>query len=430
VLKQTSFGSQLSSERAAITLLGPDGLIRLGFGNQPGNEGLDGFPAAFRQGMAIKARTRVLDDIGRSAPEHWLWGSEQRPVDMVAVCYAATPETLDADIQAMLQVAGKAKVELVAQLPLTINRKGKQAVEHFGFADGVSQPVIRGTPRANRHISPMHLVAPGEFLLGYKDDSGFYPSSPTVPEAQDRAGILPALETGQEEQLFGKKETMRDFGRNGSFMVVRQLEQHVSTFRTYCRHAADLARKETGNPKLDPEWVAAKMVGRWQDGSSLVRNPNGRPDREPDNDFAFAAEDPQGLKCPLGSHVRRSNPRDSLGSDPETQLRINNRHRILRCGRSYRKGQEVGLLFMCLNADIERQYEFMQQTWISSALAQGLMGAKDPTIGANEGTGNFSIPVGEGQVLLRDLPSFVTTRGGGYFFMPSRSSLRYLLSKL
>jgi deferrochelatase/peroxidase EfeB len=141
-------------------------------------------------------------------------------------------------------------------------------------------------------------------------------------------------------------------------------------------------------------------------------------------------EDPQGLKCPLGSHVRRSNPRDSLGSDPETQLRINNRHRILRCGRSYRKGQEVGLLFMCLNADIERQYEFMQQTWISSALAQGLMGAKDPTIGANEGTGNFSIPVGEGQVLLRDLPSFVTTRGGGYFFMPSRSSLRYLLSKL
>jgi Dyp-type peroxidase family len=430
VLKQTSFGNQLSSERAAITLLGPGGLMRFGFGDHPGDESLDGFPAAFRQGMATKARIRVLDDIGRSATEHWLWGSEQKPVDMVVICYAATGEILDADIHEILQVAGRAGVKLVAQLPLTINRKGKQAVEHFGFADGVSQPVVRGTPRANGHISPMHLVAPGEFLLGYEDDSGFYPLSPTVPEGRDGEGILPTLETEPEEQLFGKKETMRDFGRNGSFMVVRQLEQHVSTFSTYCRQAADLARKETGNPKLDPEWVAAKMVGRWQDGSSLVRNPNGRPDRVPDNDFAFAMEDPQGLKCPLGSHVRRSNPRDSLGSDPETQLRINNRHRILRCGRSYRKGQEVGLLFMCLNADIERQYEFMQQTWISSALAQGLMGAKDPTIGANEGTGNFSIPVGEGQVLLRDLPSFVTTRGGGYFFMPSRSSLRYLLSKL
>ncbi|WP_311031378.1 cytochrome P450 [Mesorhizobium koreense] len=430
VLKQTSFGYQLSPERAVITLLGPEGLRRFGFDTDAGNESLDGFPAAFRQGMATKARIRVLDDIGQSAPEHWLWGSEQKAVDMVVVCYAATDKILDADIQGVLQVAGKAGGKLVAQLPLMIKREGKQAIEHFGFADGISQPVVRGTPRANRHVAPMHLLAPGEFLLGYKDESGFYPPSPTIPEAQDREGILPMLETGQEEQLFGKKETMRDFGRNGSFMVIRQLEQHVASFSAYCRHAADLARRETGNSKLNPKWVAAKMVGRWQDGSSLVRNPNGRPDREADNDFAFAMEDPQGLKCPLGSHVRRSNPRDSLGNDPEIQLRINNRHRILRCGRSYKKGQEVGLLFMCLNADIERQYEFMQQTWVSSGFLQGLAGEKDPTIGANEGTGSFSIPAGEGRVLLRDLPSFVTTRGGGYFFMPSRSSLRYLLSKL
>jgi deferrochelatase/peroxidase EfeB len=128
--------------------------------------------------------------------------------------------------------------------------------------------------------------------------------------------------------------------------------------------------------------------------------------------------------------VRRSNPRDSLGDDPETQLRINNRHRILRCGRTYKDGQEAGLLFMCLNADIERQYEFMQQSWVSSSFFQGLTDEKDPTIGANEGKGSFSIPTDEGRLILRDLPSFVTTRGGGYFFMPSRSSLRYLLSRL
>ncbi|MGN6764635.1 MAG: cytochrome P450 [Rhizobiaceae bacterium] len=433
VLKQTSFGNQLSPERAAITLLGPDGLRRFGFGDHAVggvDESLDGFPAVFRQGMATQAHSRVLDDTGQSAPEHWLWGSEQNPADMVIICYAATDKILEADIQGVLQAAGNAGGKLVARLPLLVRREGRQAIEHFGFADGISQPVIRGTPRANGHVAPMHLVAPGEFLLGYKDESGFYPPSPTVPKAQDGKGMLPALETGPEEQLFDKKARMRDFGRNGSFMVVRQLEQHVSTFNAYCRHAADLAQKETGNAKLDPQWIAAKMVGRWQDGSSLVRNPNGRPNRGPDNDFAFAAEDPQGLQCPLGSHVRRSNPRDSLGSDPEIQLRINNRHRILRCGRTYEKGQEVGLLFMCLNADIERQYEFMQQTWVSSAFVQGLAGEKDPTIGANEGTGSFSIPVGEGRVLLRDLPSFVTTRGGGYFFMPSRSSLRYLLSKL
>src|SRR5690606_21100272 len=121
VSKQTSFGNQLSPERAAITLLGPDSLMRFGFGDHPGDESLDGFPAAFRQGMATKARIRVLDDIGRSAPEHWLWGSEQKPVDMVVICYAATGEILDADIHEMLRVAGRAGVKLVAQLPLTIN---------------------------------------------------------------------------------------------------------------------------------------------------------------------------------------------------------------------------------------------------------------------------------------------------------------------
>jgi Dyp-type peroxidase family len=430
LLERTSFGNRLSSGRAMITFLGPDGLRRLGFGDPTDGDSLDGFPAAFRQGMAMEARSRALDDVGRSAPEHWSWGNGQKPVDLMVVCYAAIKKDLDSDVQAVLRAAAKAGIELTASLPLTVRRKGGQAVEHFGFVDGISQPVVRGTPRANESAGPMHLVEPGEFLLGYNDESGFYPPSPTVSEGQDGEGILPPLEAGPEGQLFGRKETMRDFGRNGSFVVVRQLEQHVSLFDAYCRHAAELARAETRDPQLDERWVAAKMVGRWQDGSSLVRNPNGRPGREADNDFGFAMEDPQGLQCPLGSHVRRSNPRDSLGSVPQTQLRINNRHRILRRGRTYETGKEAGLLFMCLNADIERQYEFMQQTWVSSPFLQGLAGGKDPTIGANEGRGSFSIPVGEGQVMLRDLPSFVTTRGGGYFFMPSRSSLRYMRSRL
>ncbi|WP_336070583.1 cytochrome P450 [Nitratireductor rhodophyticola] len=430
LLERTSFGNQLPPERAMITLLGPGGLRRLGLGERPGDDRLDGFPAAFRQGMATEARSRVLDDIGKSAPERWVWGSQEKPVDVAVVCYAGSYETLDTDIQSLLHATDKAGVQRVAQLPLEIRREGRHAVEHFGFADGISQPIVRGTPRANGSTSSMHLIAPGEFVLGYPDENGFYPPSPTVAEAEDSEGILPALETGDEAPLFGSKATMRDLGRNGSFMVIRQLEQHVSTFNAYCRHAAEALRTETGNAAVDSKWIAAKMVGRWQDGTSLVRNPNGRPDREPDNDFTFATEDPQGLHCPLGSHVRRSNPRDSLGDDPETQLRINNRHRILRCGRTYKNGQEAGLLFMCLNADIERQYEFMQQSWVSSSFFQGLTDEKDPTIGANEGKGRFSIPMDEGRLVLRDLPGFVTTRGGGYFFMPSRSSLRYLLSRL
>ncbi|MFC5587226.1 cytochrome P450 [Nitratireductor kimnyeongensis] len=430
LLERTSFGNQLPPERAMITLFGPDGLRRLGLGERSGDDRLDGFPAAFRQGMATEARSRVLDDIGKSAPERWAWGSQEKPVDVAVICYARMYETLDKDIQSLMHATDKAGVKPVAQLPLEIKREGGHAVEQFGFADGISQPIVRGTPRAKESASPMHLIAPGEFLLGYPDENALYPPSPTIVETEDRLGILPVVETGEETPLFGKKATLRDFGRNGSFMVIRQLEQHVSAFNTYCRHAAEAVRTETGNARLDSKWIAAKMIGRWQDGTSLVRNPNGRNDREPDNDFAFALEDSQGLHCPLGSHVRRSNPRDSLGDDPQTQLRINNRHRILRCGRTYKSDQETGLLFMCLNADIERQYEFMQQSWISASFFQGLTDEKDPAIGANEGKGSFSIPIGEGRLMLRDLPSFVTTRGGGYFFMPSRSSLRYLLSRL
>ncbi|TIR97618.1 MAG: hypothetical protein E5X14_29750, partial [Mesorhizobium sp.] len=117
------------------------------------------------------------------------------------------------------------------------------------------------------------------------------------------------------------------------------------------------------------------------------------------------------------------------------QIRIGKRHRILRVGRTYEKKDcsgkvEKGLLFMCLNADIERQYEFIQQTWVSSSSFQGLVGEKDPTIGARDGGGRFSIPSWEKVTVLRDMPQFVTTKGGGYFFMPSRSALRYLISRL
>ncbi|WP_159586709.1 cytochrome P450 [Chelativorans xinjiangense] len=427
--ERTSFGNRLPGKRAMAVMFGPNGLARLGLDDHSPESGLKTFPAVFRQGMGIEPRSRILDDVGRSAPEHWEWGSAEKPVDAVVICYAADEETLSDDIRELHERTEKAGMTIVTQLPLMTKRQGKQAVEHFGFADGISQPVVTGTRRANAPVPSMHLVAPGEFLLGYKDESGFYPLTPTVPSSRDSCGALPAVES-EHQPLFGAKSQLRDFGRNGSFVVVRQLEQHVETFHAYCRKAATMARSQTGNPAINARWISAKMVGRWPDGTSLVRNPNGRKARKPDNDFSYAAEDPLGLRCPFGSHVRRSNPRDSLGDDRETQIRLNNRHRILRCGRSYERGSEKGLLFMCLNADIERQYEFMQQSWVSATTFHGLLAEKDPTIGANGGEGRFTIPSSDGSLVLTGLPEFVTTRGGGYFFMPSRSSLRYLLSRL
>ncbi|MCT7375561.1 cytochrome P450 [Chelativorans salis] len=429
VEERTSFGNGLPVKRAMTVMFGPNGLARLGLDDHTRESGLETFPAVFRQGMATEPRSRILDDVGRSAPACWEWGSAEKPVDAVVICYAADEETLTEDVREFHACTEEAGMTIVTQLPLVINRQGKQAVEHFGFADGISQPVVLGTRRANAPVPSMHLVAPGEFLLGYKDESGFYPLTPTVPSSRDRCGVLPAVES-EHQPLFGATAQLRDFGRNGSFVVVRQIEQHVETFHAYCKKAARTARSQTGNSAINARWISAKMVGRWPDGTSLVRNPNGRKARKPDNDFSYATEDPQGLRCPFGSHVRRSNPRDSLGNDKETQIKLNNRHRILRCGRSYERGSEKGLLFMCFNADIERQYEFMQQSWVSAATFHGLLAEKDPTIGASGGEGRFTIPSSDGSLVLTGLPEFVTTRGGGYFFMPSRSSLRYLLSQL
>ncbi|CDX17856.1 Cytochrome P450 [Mesorhizobium sp. ORS 3324] len=451
IVEQTSFGDGVPAARAMTVAFGPNGLRRLGLEGGVDDDPLDTFPAAFRHGMGNPERSRILDDTGPDGPDKWQWGSAKTPVDAVVICYAGEPAVLKAEAAAAKRKTTGAGMKIVAELPLVVNREAKKdgaksqhagnnarpdrqrAYEHFGFADGISQPVVRGTSRANKGAAPMHLVAPGEFLFGYRDEHGFYPASPSVKAAQDRTGILSQVR--RNRQIPGQPPPPRDFGRNGSFLVVRQFEQHVELFDDYCQQAAARAARETGDDAITPRWVAAKMLGRWQDGSSLVRNPDGRPGRGADNDFALGAEDPQGLRCPLGSHIRRSNPRDSLGEDRETQIRIGKRHRILRVGRTYEKKDrngkvEKGLLFMCLNADIERQYEFIQQTWVSSNSFQGLVGEKDPTIGSRDGGGRFSIPSWEKVTVLKDMPQFVTTKGGGYFFMPSRSALRYLISRL
>jgi Dyp-type peroxidase family len=448
---QTSFGDPIPRVSAMTIGFGPDGLRRLGLDAGAGEEALRRFPNAFLQGMGHPERSRILDDVGESDPTKWRWGGPDEPADMIVVCYAKEKELLAtkvAEVKNRAEIAGLP--EPIFELPLEIKRRNgpgslqdggaeresrrRQAIEHFGFADGISQPAVRGTARANAGGLDSNVVAAGEFLFGYRDEHGFYPVSPAVKAGHDPSGILPSLRFRRGAD--GTTEALRDFGRNGSFMVVRQFEQHVDDFSTYCASAARTKAEEHDDPSITPEWIAAKMMGRWQNGSSLVRNPEGRPDRPVDNVFSYGVEDPQGLRCPFGAHIRRSNPRDSLGDDHATQVRIGKRHRILRVGRTYEmpageggKG-EKGLLFMCLNADIERQYEFMQQTWVSAPSFHGLPHEKDPAIGANEGKGRFSIPRWEGSVVLKDMPSFVTTRGGGYFFMPGRSALRYMISRL
>ena len=202
-----------------------------------------------------------------------------------------------------------------------------------------------------------------------------------------------------------------------------------------------------------PEWFAAKVIGRWQNGTPLVGNPDkpGKlgPNDRPENDFAFGIDDPRGHACPLGAHIRRTNPRDSLEPGDKLEEAITNRHRLLRRGRSYAyrpdgaTSETKGLLFAALCSDLERQFEFVQHTWINASSFHGMTAETDPLLGnplAEEGKTSaalvggtntrFTIPTATGPVVMEGLRSYVTMRAGGYFFLPSRSALTYLSTAL
>lgn len=433
LLANVTFGDRRPDRQAMIAAFGPRGLERLGLEGDRDHRPLATFPLAFQQGMTHPTRARILDDVGEAAPETWRWGGPQRPVDLVLLCYGVDAGALDGVLNGLEAAIRTAGVDVVERIPLVVHRDGKIAKEHFGFADGLSQPIVKGTPKSHLRADPQHVVAAGEFLFGYADQRGFVPPSPSVEGSLDPNGHLPRF--GDENGDGAALAKMRDFGRNGSFLVVRQIEQHVDRFDGFCRDAARAWAGRVPGEEVTPEWIGAKMVGRWKDGSSLVRNPHGLPSRAPDNGFSFGDEDPQGIRCPLGSHIRRANPRDSLGLDRQRRIEIGKRHRILRVGRTYEKPRddgstEKGMVFMCLAADIERQFEFIQQSWVSSGLFHGLRAERDPLVARQSGDASFTIPAVSGGVVLKGLPSFTTVRGGGYFFMPGKSALRYMASRL
>ena len=298
--------------------------------------------------------------------------------------------------------------------------------EPFGFVDGISQPVIAGTYKAMRNPDPIHLVQPGEFVLGYPDNNGNIVTGPTARAA----GTAPAVTTRRQ-----------DIGRNGTYLVIRELEQDVASFSAYCADQARRLQPRLAAPyQVTPEFIAAKLMGRWQDGSSLVRNPYmpesaeakpgaTEPDRSDDNDFLFGRDDAQGLRCPFGAHVRRANPRDSFNPASPDQIAISNRHRLLRVGRQFlpEPGNDPGLFFMGLCGDIERQFEFVQQSWLKGSSFHDLSCEKDPVLCAGERDARgMCVPSSNGPIRLAPMPSVVTVRGGGYFFLPGRQLIDLL----
>jgi deferrochelatase/peroxidase EfeB len=453
-----SFGDSPPPKRVTILSLASSGLKKLGLAEQTRAM----FPMAFLQGMAHPVRSAMLADTGDDKPSDWLWGAGDNVPDAAILTYAVDDAELRESVR-MIESGIAAHGGRVAHKIMLATRKkpdpnvkrSKFAPEAFGFADGMSQPVIEGTKRWMREEDKIHTVKPGEFLLGYPDNRGFMPPSPTVRATEDPENLLTVIfphhsdAVRQPDFSASGANADRDFGRGGTFLVIRQLEQDADSFNGYLADAASTyaghsgVPKELTTPKQIEEWIGAKMVGRWRDGTSLVRYPHrpgsgwdGERDVEPDNEFLFGKEDPQGQRCPFGAHIRRGNPRESMVPGSDEQLAIVNRHRVLRMGRGFEasgsgdpKATKKGLLFMCLNGDIERQFEFIQQTWCAALQFHGLENEVDPILGrGGEKTGRLTIPTPEGPLLIQGFKDFVRVRGGGYFFIPGKRALHYLCS--
>ena len=400
---------------AVHVALSAPGLATLGLPS----ETLSQFAFEFREGMTTEHRKRVLGDFGGDDPAGWRWGGPNTAqVHAVLMLYAADEASLGPLVERHLAELGAAGISTAASL----ESHDIGDVEPFGFRDGISQPVVKGLGREGR---PDDTVRAGEFILGYANEYGLLTDSPLVSENSATPGILPP----------GAERATRDLGRNGTYLVVRQLEQDVAGFWRYLDRFADSPDECVR--------VASKMVGRWPGGAPLALSPDfDDAALEKANDFAYHKADPHGMRCPVASHVRRTNPRDSLDPNPgsDDSTAVNKRHRILRRGRSYGPrmsmeqalsdgddGVERGLHFVCLAANIARQFEFIQHTWANNPKFDGLYDEVDPIMGPRGESGaTFSMPAEPVRKRITGIPSFVTVRGGGYFFLPGIRALRYL----
>jgi Dyp-type peroxidase family len=393
----------LAVTAAGIEALAPDVAKRAGFSEQ------------FTAGMTTGYRSRLLGDTGDDDPRGWAWGGPASDVvHVLLLVYADTADRLAArcdELNGEAESGGLRLLDRLATSELT-------PTENFGFHDGISQPQIEGLGALRK---PGEVKA-GEFVLGYPNEYGLLTERPMLPSAADPRGLLPREAGGRS-----------DLGRNGSYLVLRTLRQDVEAFRAFTDTAT---RDGAGRP--DPAQaalLAAKIVGRWPSGAPLVLAPGqDDPSLADSNDFGYHAVDARGLACPLGSHVRRTNPRDSLEPRPgtESSLAINRRHRLLRRGRGYgspMSGEECGVHFICLNANLARQYEFVQHTWVNNPVFNGLEDETDPLVGRRGSKRSyFTTTARPVRRRYTELPQFVHVRGGAYFFLPGIRALRFLAS--
>lgn len=435
--------------------LSASGLGELGLDTELINE----FSSEFVSGISgDPARSRRLGDIDNNVPDSWLWGHGSNEAHALLMLYA-NPDRIDSLEAQVCDQSFDSGWRIATALPAGLIRTN----EAFGFADGISQPLLDWNRRVNAdpHGPPHYTnrIAPGEVVLGYADEYGMLAPRPQPEHARYPAATrLPTAP--------GHASPHGDLGRNGSYLVFRQIEQHIPAFWKFIDEAAD------GNAEAR-EALAAAMVGRQRDGVPLAPASDtlidGISEADRRNGFNYD-DDPHGHACPIGAHVRRANPRtgdypsDVVGTWSRFRrilgfgsryvaddiISASRFHRLLRRGRSYGTELSVddalavtesgmsntegrGLHFICLCGSVSRQFEFVQSAWLNASHFGGLEAERDPLLGSRcalaggRSANGFTRPRATGAAdQIDSLPPFTRVLGGGYFFLPGIRALKFI----
>jgi Dyp-type peroxidase family len=379
--------------------------------------------SAFEKGANHQDTIKKLHD---PPPSNWLKKFISDRIDGILLVTGRDRASVTFHSNHVLRLLGSSIKVVYSEIGIT--RPGaERGHEHFGFLDGISQPGIRGlTPvsdlrrRSDQGLPGQDLLWPGEFVFGYPGQH---------PEDPHKEGPAPEMAV--------------PWMRNGSYMVFRRLEQKVPEFRRF-------VREQAARLGINQELLAARMVGRWKSGAPLELaprrdDPRLGADEKRNNDFEFG-DDPEQRKCPYAAHIRKVYPRDNTGNEAEVQ-----RHRIIRQGITF--GPEVapgetttrqsrGLMFVCYQTSIERQFEYIQRRANNPDFVGGkrpgggaVTPGFDPIIGQAEGGGVRTMdepypnyPAGSRRTTLTMPQQFVQLTAAAYFFMPSITALRTVLT--
>jgi Dyp-type peroxidase family len=432
----TSSAKQFKSKKRVFTeaehqsifgnfFLSARGYGKLGFSRQevqtafPENSAT-GLPVKFTDGM-IAAQGELNDP----APTLWEKTYKSGEIDAMVLLASDNNNAVKKAAGAVRDIINRTGRILGEEEGRGLRDEKGRAIENFGYVDGRSQP--------------LYVKSDLDAENTKRDGTDVW--DPSAPLAL----VLVPDPFAHADDSFG------------SFFVFRKLEQNVKKFKD-AEETLGKALKFSGE---DEERAGALIIGRFEDGSPLVLHKSPAGHQEAENNFTYA-NDPDGLRCPFHAHIRKTNPRGDTVRQFGVSQEDENSHRLTRRGITYghrltKKFQDdrgktfegldeekekrlrkiptkdVGLLFMCFQANIADQFGFMQKQWANNSNFARPGTGIDPVMGQPVAVNDYNWPAGYGeprigkpQFQVEPFAGAVTMKGGEFFFAPSLSFLKGL----